>query len=185
MNSRFKIRDLKFEVQNSRLRCLLLLITIHFSLFTLSGCGYTIQTRSDLPFDSIAIGRIENKSTEPKLQDRFHRILSETMMEHGFVINPSAVHRIEGEVTGFDLKVLSEKSLTVTEYEVIIKGNFRLLNTIKNTTASIEAVSPFVTYFSVTGNLEDIIARKEQATDIAIKNISQEITRWIAYRYEH
>ncbi len=160
---------------------LFILFTCHLSLIALFGCGYSIQRQANLPFDSISIGKIENRTVEPKLQDKFQRILTETFMEYGFRIEPLSRYVIEGSIISFDLKPLSEKSLIVTEYEVIIKANFILLDTKTNERIPINIRRPFVTYFDVLGRIEDILMHKEIATNRAIKDISLEITRSIIY----
>lgn len=158
-----------------------LLIFLHISLIAMFGCGYSIQVRANLPFESIAIGKIENRTAEPKLQDKFQRILAETFMEDGFKIEPLSRYKIEGSIISFDLKPLSEKSLTVTEYKVIIKADFYLLDTKTNKKIPINLIRPFVTYFPAHEKIEDVIVKKEIATDRAIKDISLEIRRHIVY----
>ncbi len=154
-----------------------------FMLFTLFGCGYTLQTRADLPFEQISIGRIENKTIEPKLQDRFSRILAETLLEYGFYLNPQAKYKIEGDVEHFELKPLSEKLLTVVEYQVVIKGKFRLVDAETGKVRYAGTDDPFVTYFIPKGKLEDVIANKELATEDAVKNLSQDLIRRIIYEH--
>ena len=158
-----------------------LLFASYFLLF-LGGCGYTIQTKANLPFDTIAVGKIENKTLEPKLQDMFSRSLAETFSEYGFRVSQSARHRLEGEITKFELKPLAEQLLVATQYEVVIKANFRIIDTVSGKTTSLVADSPFITYFSSTGRLENVLAQKEISTGSAMKNISQEVVRQIIYR---
>ena len=69
----------------------------------MSGCGYTLQGRSDLPFEAISMGTVLNSTVEPKLQDRMNRLLTETLMEYGFDVRSSARYRIEGKISRFDL----------------------------------------------------------------------------------
>jgi len=162
----------------------LLLFTSHFLFlaFLLSSCGYKLQTKADLPFESISIGSIDNKTHEPKLQDRLNKILTETFMEYGFRVNPAAGYRIEADITGFDLKVLSERDLTAAEYEITVKSSFRLFDTGKGTVTQLMDIrSPFVTYFSTAGNLVSVIAQKEISTDRALKDLAQELVRRIVY----
>lgn len=170
-------------MKNSKLSGFLLIIAVHSLLLTLSGCGYTLKTRADLPFEQISIGRIENKTIEPKLQDRFSRILAETLLEYGFYLNSPAKYMIEGDIEHFELRPLSEKLLTVVEYQVIIKGNFRLIDTESGKARPIVTGDPFITYFVPKGKLEDVLANKELATNDAIKNLSQELVRQLIYEY--
>lgn len=175
------MKNSKIKIQNSKLRRLLLLFTVHCSLFALLGCGYTIQTKTNLPFDTIAVGKLENKTFEPKLQDRFSRSLAETFSEYGFRVSSSARYRLEGEITKFELEPLVEQNLVATQYKVVIKANFRLIDTASGRSVPLVADSPFITYFSSAERLENVLAQKELSTVSALKNLSQEVVRVISY----
>jgi hypothetical protein len=175
------MKNSKIKIKNSKLRYLLLLFTVYCSLFTLLGCSYSIQTKANLPFDSIAVGKLENKTLEPKLQDRFSRSLAETFAEYGFKVNSSARYRLEGEITRFDLEPLAEQNLVATQYKVVIKANFRLIDTASGRSVPLVAESPFITYFSSAERLENVLAQKELSTVSALKNLSQEVVRVISY----
>jgi len=161
--------------------------TVHGLLLTaycllLFGCGYTVHTRADLPFDTIAVGTVENRTREPKLQDMFNKALSETFAEYAFSINPSARHRLEGAITKFELKPIVEQDLAATQYKITIEANFRLIDTVSGAVTPIIAESPFITYFSSTGRLENVLAQKEVSIVSAMKNLAQEVARRIIYR---
>lgn len=160
-----------------------LLLTFYFSFLTflLYGCGYTLQTRANLPFESVAVGKIENKTVEPKLQDRFNRQLSDTFAEYGFYVGQSSRYVLDGEITQFELRPRAEANLIATQYEVVITANFRLVDTLTGRSFPLIAQSPFITYFGSTGSLESVLAQKELSTNSALKNLSQEVVRRIAY----
>src|SRR5271157_1232074 len=109
-------------------RLLLLISYFPFLIFLLSGCGYTIQTRANLPFDTIAVGKIENKTLEPKLEDKFHLSLAQTFSQYGFSISPSARYRLDGEIFRFNLLATTEVNLTATQYQVEMLVSFRLVD---------------------------------------------------------
>jgi outer membrane lipopolysaccharide assembly protein LptE/RlpB len=151
----------------------------------ISGCGYTIQSRSDLPFSDASIGRIGNMTSEPKLQDIMARTLSEVLMEYGFRVRADAPYRIEGDITRFDLRILSEKALTATEYEVVIEGSFRVIDIQKGSVTTLsEMKSPFVTSFNSGGRIESVIALKELAIATGLRNLSQELVEKILAQKE-
>ncbi|GER93204.1 hypothetical protein A45J_0940 [hot springs metagenome] len=156
-------------------------LILTFYLLLLFGCGYTIQTKANLPFDTIAVGKLENKTYEPKLQDMFSRSLAETFAEYGFKVSSSARYRLEGEITKFELEPLTEQNLVAAQYKVVIKANFRLIDTSTRKSVPLVADSPFITYFSSTERLENVLAQKELSTVSALKNLSQEIVRIITY----
>jgi hypothetical protein len=175
------MKNSKIKIQNSKLRYILLLLTVHCLLFTLFGCGYTIQTKANLPFDTIAVGKLENKTFEPKLQDRLSRQLAETFLEYGFSISSSARYRLEGEITKFELEPLVEQSLVATQYKVVIKAYFRLIDTASGKIIPLVEDSPFITYFSSAEKLQNVLAQKELSTISALKDISQAVARRIIY----
>lgn len=169
-------------MKNLKSRRFLLLFTVCCSLFAVYGCsGYTIQTKANLPFDTIAVGRIENKTLEPKLQDRFIRSLAETFAEYGFSVSRSARYKLEGKITKFELLPLNEQNLVATQYQVIVKASFNLVDTSTGRSVPLVADNPFITYFSTSARLEDVLAQKELSTNSALKNIAQEVARTISY----
>ncbi|MBA4349489.1 MAG: hypothetical protein C0415_05820 [Thermodesulfovibrio sp.] len=146
------------------------------------GCGYTLHTRAELPFDTVAIGKIENKTLEPKLQDKLSRILAETFSEYGFVASSSARYKVEVDIYEFKLEALNEQDLVATEYRVYIKGHFKLIDRERDKIIPLEGVdSPFETSFGSSGKLENVIAQKELSINSALKNLSEELVRRIIY----
>jgi len=183
---------LKIPIKNSKLWCALLsftrhsslvthLITCHLLLFTLFGCGYSVQTRSELPFDSISIGKIENNTSEPKLQDRLSRSLAETFMQYGCQINPHARYKIEGKITKFEMEPVAEKASAATQYMVIVRADFRLIDTINGSFQTFSIHNPFYVYFSSAGSIQQVLAQKDIALGRALDDLSQEIVRRIIY----
>jgi len=148
-----------------------------------SGCGYSLQGRTDLPFESVSLGVIENKTTEPKLQDRMSRLLAGTLMEYGVDVSPSAMYRIEGSIATFAVTPISEKSLSAIEYQITIIGKFYLVDVqTQRKGPLLEVSSPFVTYFRSSGALVSVLAQKEAASESALKDLSQELVRRMIYK---
>jgi hypothetical protein len=147
-----------------------------------AGCGYSLQNKANLPFQSIQIGKIENITVEPKLQDILYRALTDEFLKHGVSVDPNAGYKLSGIINHFELLILSEKSDIATEYEVVIKGNFNLtdpsgkIKELKNT------ISPFIVSFSGPGPLNDLIASKEKASEKAMKDMAMEIVGIILYQ---
>jgi hypothetical protein len=162
--------------------------SIYISLFTvlsvlLSGCGYTLQTRANLPFRTISVGTIENKTSEPKLQDRFYEALATSLSEYGFEMDPSARYRLEGQIYYFELLPTTEINLTATQYQIVIKGNFKLVDTESGKSINLAANSPFVTYFNANpaGRLESIMTQKEIAEESSLTNMSHALVSLVVY----
>ncbi len=155
----------------------------HFPLFassilyilcftSLSNCGYSLQNSHTLPFESIKIGKIINRTSEPKLQDKLHVALTEEFLRHGVSVIYSSENVLTGEIIYFNLKTLSEKKEFAAEYEVIIRGDFRF----KDNTGKIKGIkgvsSPFIESFHSAENISGIIASKEVAEKTALKRLS-------------
>ncbi|TAN43890.1 MAG: hypothetical protein EPN22_08800 [Nitrospirae bacterium] len=152
-------------------------------LILLDGCGYAVRGKAELPFDSIALGRIENQTLEPKLQDKLNRALAETFNAYGVTLSSSAKYRIEADITKITLTALSEQELTASEYEISILADFRLVDTEKSIANKIGVASPFRAAFTAVSPLENLTAQKELAMERALKNLAEELARRIVYEF--
>ena len=155
-----------------------LLIFVLFLL--LPGCGYAIYGKADLPFQSIHVSKIINKTFEPRLEDRMQTALTDELMRSGFVIDGSSGYRIGGNITTFVLNTLSEKSGVAAEYEVVIKGDFMLIDP-SGKARELRHQGVFIVSFSSTESLQNVVARKEMATEKALKDFSSEIVASIIF----
>ena len=146
----------------------------------LFGCGYTLHGKAALPFNEIQIERIENRTLEPKLQDRFHRVITEEFLKHGVTISPNADYKLSGTINFFEMYVLAERDVAV-EYEVVMRGDFKLVGP-SGDTKDIKGVgSPFIVSFPGSGLLEDVLALKERASERALKDMATEIVGILMY----
>jgi outer membrane lipopolysaccharide assembly protein LptE/RlpB len=151
-----------------------------FLCFLLSGCGYTLYGKSDLPFRSVTISKVVNKTYEPKLEDKMRIALTDELMKSGFVIDGSSGNRIEGNITSFVLNVLSAKNGVAVEYEVLIKGDFKLIDPLDKARV-LRHQGVFIVSFSSADSLQSVVAQKEVATDRALKDFSSQIVASIIY----
>jgi hypothetical protein len=135
-----------------------------------------------LPFESIAIGTIENKTVEPKLQDKLYQSLTEEFLKQGIRVSPDADYTLSGKINQFELIILSEKNGVATEYEVIIKGDFELVMPTGDVKDLKGIGSPFIVSFQSNDLLEDVIADKERASEKAIRDMAIEIVANLIYR---
>ena len=153
-----------------------------FLLFTLFGCGYSLHGRASLPFDAIQIGTIENKTVEPKLQDRLYTALTEEFLKQGITVSPDAGYKLSGTIKQFSLLVLSEKGDIATEYEIVMKGDFILVDPSGKQKELKDIGSPFIVSFSGAGPLEGLIASKELASEKAIRDMAMQVVGALTYR---
>ena len=153
-----------------------------FLLFTLFGCGYSLHGRASLPFDVIQIGTIENKTVEPKLQDKLYTALTEEFLKQGITVSPDAGYKLSGTIKQFSLLVLSEKGDTASEYEIVMKGDFTLVDPSGKQKELKDIGSPFIVSFSGSGPLEGLIASKELASEKAIRDMAMQVVGAVIYR---
>jgi len=157
-------------------------ICVFCLLLIVYGCGYTIHGRASLPFDSIQIVKIENKTLEPKLQDMLYRALTEEFLKEGISVQANAGHKLSGTINKFNLKVLSERSDVAAEYEIVMHGDFKLVDP-SGTAKVLKGIgSPFIVSFSGSGALNELIANKELASEKAIRDMAMEIVAALLYR---
>jgi hypothetical protein len=151
-------------------------------LFAANGCGYSLHGRSALPFHDVAIGIIENNTVEPKLQDSLTVALTQEFLKEGITVTPAAQYRLSGVIHTFSLRILSEKSDVAAEYEVTIKGDFRIIDASGKITEMKQVGSPFIVSFPSSGQLNELIAFKEQASNKALQDMAAEIVANLIYR---
>jgi outer membrane lipopolysaccharide assembly protein LptE/RlpB len=154
-------------------------LTAAFCLL-LTGCGYTIHGKAGLPFSSVAIGGIVNRTFEPRLEDRMQVALADELMKSGFIIDSNSGYRINGSLTAFELRTLSEKAGVAAEYEVTVKGDFRLVDP-SGKARELRNHGVFIVSFPSTDSLQNVIALKEKATERALRDLSTEIIASIIY----
>src|SRR5208337_3680647 len=134
-------------------------------------------------FDTISVGTIENKTSEPKLQDICHLALAETFSQYGFDVNSSARYRLQGQINQFLLLPTTEVNLSATQYQIVIKATFKLTDTESGNSIPLTADSPFITYFNAnpSDELEEIMTQKELAEVSAMTNLAQTLVSLVTY----
>jgi hypothetical protein len=158
-----------------------LLLTTYCLLLIFFGCGYSIHGKTSLPFDSIQIPKIENTTLEPKLQDMLYNALTEEFLKQGVSVHPDAVYKLSGTIKHFELRILSEKTDVAAEYEVSIRGDFKLVDPSGNIKEFKNIGSPFIISFQSSEKLEDVLALKELASERAIRDMAMEIVLILIY----
>lgn len=167
----------QFDNKNTSFLCAICcLLSVVFS------CGYAVYSRASLPFREVMIVSVENKTDEPKLQDRLSRALSDELLGQGIAVNTRAAYSLRGKITLFELRILAESENVATEYEIIIKGDFSLTDPAGNVREFKDVGSPFFVSFSGTGELNSLLAHKELAAEKAIRDMAEKIVAALIYR---
>ena len=170
----FQLKKARFSV--------LLLFAVCYLLTTLFGCGYTLHDKASLPFHAIHIGIIENRTVEPKLQDKLYQTLTDEFLKQGIAVYHRADYHLKGKIDQFELRIMSETSDVATEYEVIIRGDFTITGPSGYIKELKDVGSPFIISFSGSGQLTTLLSFKELASDRAVRDMAQEIVAALIYR---
>jgi hypothetical protein len=158
------------------------LMNIVIAAALLNGCGYSVHRHASLPFQEIGIGTIENRTVEPKLQDRLQRALAEEFLKQGISVSPSAPHKINGVINAFDMAGISAKDNISVEYRVIIDADFALFDGEKKIRDIKHVQSPFIVSFTGAANLNSLLAAKEVAEDKAMNDVAMEIVGALMFK---
>lgn len=144
----------------------------------ISACGYAVHTSS--PVESVSIGRIENRTFEPMLEDRLSGALASALLSNGIRIDGASPYTVRGAIDAFELRSLSEKRGVSARYEVIIKGKFFLVGP-EGTSRELRNRGVFIVSFPSEEALERVLAIKEEAAVRALKDLAEEIAASILY----
>ena len=157
-------------------------LCIIFSLFV-SSCGYHIIGSRSLPFRSITIKPVQNKTYEPGLEERLHNALSNEFINQGIGVNMSGGDVVlETIITIFQLGAIGAVDETVKEQELLMRADIKITDNdrvieFKNT------ASPIKITFQSTGTVSESVSERERATDKACKEIATEIVSRIILNY--
>ena len=148
----------------------------------LVGCGYSVHRHASLPFDRINIGRIDNATIEPKLQDKLSVALTEEFTRQGILVTPEAPLKLTARITRFQLVGLSEKEGITVECRVIVDADFTIYDSHGKVQSTRHISSPFIVSFTGTGDLTSLLTARDLAEVRAMQDLSQELVGRLIYR---
>jgi outer membrane lipopolysaccharide assembly protein LptE/RlpB len=148
----------------------------------LSGCGYSIHRQSDLPFTEIQIRPVENRSLEPKLQDKLYAALVEEFEKNGIRVTPAAATKLSAVIHSFDMVLLSEKEGIAVEYSIIMPVDFIVEDKDGKKRVIKNAGSPFIVSFASAEDLGALLAKKELAEVKAARDVAMRIVGALIYK---
>lgn len=136
-----------------------------------------------LPFHSVTINHVQNKTYEPRLEEKMHNALSKEFINQGIEVRGSDGEvEIEVTVTNFQTGAIAAVDEMVKEQSIILKVDIRLTDQGKVTEfRSME--SPIKITFQSTGTVTESAAFKEKATDKACSEIAKEMVSRIILTY--
>jgi len=98
----------------------------------LPGCGYRVlRAAGDLELSSMHVAGVRNRTTEPRLEDLLHSALVEELLRDRrvrLVPEEGAALTIHSTLTDFRLRATAESDSRVTQYEIELIGNFRVVD---------------------------------------------------------
>lgn len=177
---RAQIIEHRAKTKEKAYRSLSVVLCTLFIALCFTACGYTVHGRANLPFQSVSIGKIVNKTFESKLEDRMRVALAEELLKNGFALDNGADYRIDGVINTFELRILAEKAGVAVQYEVVVKGDFKLLDS-SGKAKPLRGGGAFIVSFQSADTLPDVMARKEKARDRALQDLSAEIVASMIY----
>lgn len=172
----FGVRMTEGSLSMEKIRQLPVLLLLAGCL-VLVACGYAVQKS---PIESVRIGKIENRTFEPRLEDHLSEALASALLRNGIDIDGRSPYTVEGTIDTFELRSLSEKEGVAIRYEVIIKGRFYLVDS-EGATRELRNRGVFIVSFPSEEALGTVLALKEEAAIRALEDMSEEIAASIIY----
>jgi outer membrane lipopolysaccharide assembly protein LptE/RlpB len=174
------MRNKKFEKMKPVIIYFLFLTSLFLLLIS---CGYHMTGSKLLPFNSVTIRPVQNKTYEPRLEERLHNALSDEFIDQGIEVKTSGGDvELQAAITSFQLGAIGAVDETVKEQEIIMRVDIKLTD--KDRVTEFKRMrSPIKITFESVGNVSQSVANKERATDKASREIAREIIGKIIMRY--
>lgn len=147
-----------------------MLITI-LVLGLLAGCGYTIQ-RS---IESVHIGKLTNKTFEPKVTDRLTEALTRSFTKHGIKVAGASPYELQGTVDEVQIKPDAVRDNVAISYKVTLACTFTLKGP-DGKSRVLQHGNDFIVSYLSTGSIQDVIAAKDAAMDKALEDLADKLT---------
>ena len=154
----------------------------YLAVLMTAGCGYSLHRKADLPFTEIRIGKIENFSLEPKLQDKLHKALVREFTKNGITVTPSVGNVLSGVVRRFEMSSLSEKKDITFEYKIVIEADFTYRDNDGNVRMTKKVMSPFIVSTEGSRDMGVLLGSRDMAEEKAMADIAMEIVGALIYK---
>ncbi len=149
----------------------------------LSSCGYNMVGSRFLPFDSINIKHIDNRTYEPRLEEKLHNALSEEFINQGIKAEgPSADITLDVVITRFELGAIGAVDESVREQQIIMLVDIKVID--KDDVIEFNSMgSPVLITFQTTGTVLQTVDLRDRATIKASREIAKDIVSRIIMNY--
>ena len=155
---------------------------IAFVALLLAGCGYRIYGKQDMPFTEIRIAAVENRTVEPKLQDKLNAALVEEFSKRGIAVHSGASLSLRCVIRDFAITTFAEKSGISVEYRIFMNADFIITDAEGKTKEMKKIDSPFFVTFSGAEDLALLLARKDLAEERGLRELAERVVGELIYR---
>lgn len=152
------------------------------TLLSVAACGYSLRDASHLPFQTVNIVSITNKTEEPNIEDIMAEKLAEEFGRQGIGISGSSPYNLTGEITEFSLRAVAAKNEFSREYEVVVRADFRITGPDGFLRSYLSKTSPFIESFVAERALNAVVSLKEIATETAVGHLADALVTELIYR---
>ena len=153
-------------------------------LLLLSSCGYHMVGSGFLPFDSINIKHVDNRTYEPRLEEKLHHALSEEFINQGIKAEGSTADiTLEAVITRFELGAIGTVDERVREQNIIMLVDIKVID--KGDVIEFKSMgSPIMITFQTTGTVPQTVDLRDRATIKASREIAKDIVSRIIMNYD-
>ena len=125
-----------------------------------------------LPFNSVTIKPVQNKTYEPRLEEKLYNALAYEFIRQGIEVkNSGGDVGLEAIIRTFQLGAIGSVNERVKEQTIIMKVDMKLIEG-KTVTEFSQMESPIKITFETEGSVSDSVAQKEKSADKACKEIA-------------
>lgn len=178
------MRNSKLQFKNKKFLNFAFCI-LHFAFF-LTSCGYHMVGSTSLPFHTVVIKQVLNKTYEPQLEDVLHDALSREFISQGINVTSRSTADngaiLETVISAFSVNTIAASDDKVKEQAVVMYVDFRLTDD-KRVMEFRSVSSPINITFQATGSVTDSVVEKQKAVERASAEIAKELVSRIILIY--
>ncbi len=149
-------------------------------LLLIGGCGYHLVSIDALPYKTVHLAKVENRTYEPGLKRGFIESFTETCLENGIDLSAEGPE-VRVILTDYDLVVRSLKNSLSSEYSVVIKADVSIFYPDGNKHSIKGLSSEFDESFIAGQSVEEINTQRQRVLRDALKDLSKRILNEVLY----
>ncbi|RJQ48019.1 MAG: hypothetical protein C4538_04490 [Nitrospiraceae bacterium] len=136
-----------------------------------------------LPFRSITIKQVQNRTYEPRLEEKMHIALSKEFINEGIEVRAAGGDVVlEATVITFQLGAIAAVDDKIKEQSILLRVDLKL-NDQGRVTEFRSMESPIKITYQAAGSVTESVAFKDRAIDKACSEIAKEMVSRIILTY--